>query len=233
VEIPNGVAVDRFATAEPLDGWPGDGGAVGFLGRFGEPRKGFRVLRGAFAELAAARPGVRLLVAGPGDPDDAVAGLDPRVRERVTLLGAVSERDKARMLRSVDVYAAPNVGGESFGIILTEAMAAGAAIVASDLDAFRRVLDDGRAGVLVPVGDPHALAQGVADLLDDPARRAELSERARRAVAAFDWSTVAKRVVDVYQTTIAATPDAVTGDDTSIDEGLPEQVRDVATATGE
>ncbi|HEV2087797.1 MAG TPA: glycosyltransferase family 4 protein, partial [Cryptosporangiaceae bacterium] len=153
VEIPNGVAVARFAGAEPLPGWPGEGGAVGFLGRFTEPRKGFPVLGEAFATLAARRPGLRLLVAGPGDGSRLLAALPATVRDRVTLLGTVSEQDKARMLRSVDVYVAPNLGGESFGMILTEAMAAGAAIVASDLDAFRRVLDDGRAGVLFPAGN--------------------------------------------------------------------------------
>ena len=80
----------------------------------------------------------------------------------------VDDETKARALRSVDVYCAPNTGGESFGIVLTEAMSAGAAVLASDLDAFRRVLDDGKAGVLTPVGDPSALADALRDLLTDP-----------------------------------------------------------------
>ena len=86
------------------------------------------------------------------------------------------------MLRSVDVYVAPNTGGESFGMILTEAMAAGTPVVASDLDAFRRVLDGGRAGALFPTGDAAALAAALGELLDDPARRAALAARAREAV---------------------------------------------------
>lgn len=200
VLIPNGVAVARFAAARPLDGWPGEGGVLGFLGRFEEPRKGFGVLLEAYAVLAAQRPRLRLLVAGPGDPDEALAPLPPGLRERVTMLGLVSEQDKARMLRSCDVYVAPNTGGESFGIILTEAMAAGTPVVASDLDAFDRVLDGGRAGVLFPTGDAAALAAAVAGLLDDGVRRAALSDRARARVRRFDWESVAREVVAVYET---------------------------------
>lgn len=213
VEIPNGVAVAKFASAEPLPGWPGEGGAVGFLGRFTEPRKGFGLLRAAFAELAPARPGLRLLVAGPGERDELLDGLPAGLHDRVTYLGKVSEEDKARMLRSVDVYVAPNTGGESFGMILTEAMAAGTAIVASDLDAFRRVLDGGRAGALFPVGDVAALRDRVAELLDDPARRAAFAAAARQVVTEFDWPVIAERVLDVYATAIEATDGRVIDDE--------------------
>jgi len=101
VEIPNGVAVAKFADASPMAGWPGD--ALGFLGRFTEPRKGFDLLRDAFLRLAADRPQVRLLVAGPGDRDDLYDRFPAGLHERVTFLGLVSEADKAHMLRSVDV----------------------------------------------------------------------------------------------------------------------------------
>ncbi len=205
-EIPNGVSVARFASARPLDGWPGPGGAIGFLGRFTEPRKGFQVLLDAMARLAPTRPGLRLLVAGPGDPDEAMAGVPADLARRVTFLGMISEEDKARMLRSVDVYVAPNTGGESFGLILTEAMAGGTPVVASDLDAFRRVLDGGRAGELFPVRDPEALARTLAGLLDDPVRRTRLSESAREVVAAYDWPIVAQRVLEAYGFAIEASP---------------------------
>jgi phosphatidylinositol alpha-mannosyltransferase len=205
VEIPNGVAVAKFAHASPLDGWPGDGGTLGFLGRFTEPRKGFDILRAAFVRLARERPGLRLLVAGPGDRAGLYDEIPADLHDRVEFLGLVSEPDKARMLRSVDVYVAPNTGGESFGMILTEAMAAGTAIAASDLDAFRRVLDGGRAGALFPTGDADALTALIGELLDDPARRAELAECARTAVAAYDWPSVALRVLEVYETAIEAT----------------------------
>ncbi|GAA4686004.1 glycosyltransferase family 4 protein [Phytohabitans rumicis] len=205
VEIPNGVAVAKFADAVPLPGWPADGGALGFLGRFTEPRKGFAHLRTAYVALARQRPGLRLLVAGPGERDELLDGVPSDLHDRVEYLGKVSEADKARMLRSVDLYVAPNTGGESFGMILTEAMAAGTPIVASDLDAFRRVLDGGRAGQLFPVGDTDALAGCVADLLDDPARRAALAAHAQQVVRDFDWPVVAGRVLEVYATAIEAT----------------------------
>ncbi|HEU4349059.1 MAG TPA: glycosyltransferase family 4 protein [Actinoplanes sp.] len=205
VEIPNGVAVAKFASAAPLPGWPGAGGALGFLGRFTESRKGFPILRTAFVALARERPGLRLLVAGPGDRSELFEDIPPDLHARVEFLGQVSEPDKARMLRSVDVYVAPNTGGESFGMILTEAMAAGAAIAASDLDAFRRVLDGGRAGALFRTGDAAALTALARELLDDPARRAQLAENASAAVAAFDWPSVAGRVLEVYATAIEAT----------------------------
>jgi phosphatidylinositol alpha-mannosyltransferase len=221
VEIPNGVSVSRFATAEPLDGWPGDGGALGFLGRFTESRKGFGVLLDAFRLLAPDRPGLRLLVAGPGDAADALGSLEPPLRERVTMLGLVSDADKARMLRSVDLYVAPNTGGESFGIILTEAMAAGTPIVASDLDAFRRVLAGGTAGALFRTGDGSDLARVLGDLLDDPARRSALAATASEAVAVYDWPAVARRVVSVYDMVLAAVPGVVVTSDDTLE--LPEQ----------
>ncbi|MFB9236763.1 glycosyltransferase family 4 protein [Plantactinospora siamensis] len=210
VEIPNGVAVAKFAGAEPLPGWPGptgagSGGALGFLGRFTEPRKGFPVLRDAFVPLARNRPGLRLLVAGPGDPDELFAGVPAELHGRITHLGLVSEADKARMLRSVDLYVAPNTGGESFGMILTEAMAAGTPVVASDLDAFRRVLDGGRAGRLFPTGDAAGLRAALAGLLDDPAERDRLAGCATEVVSRYDWPVVARRVLEVYETAIEAT----------------------------
>ncbi|MEV7985667.1 glycosyltransferase family 4 protein [Micromonospora sp. NPDC085948] len=210
VEIPNGVAVAKFADVEPLPGWPGEcapgtGGTLGFLGRFTEARKGFPVLRDAFVALAATRPGLRLLVAGPGDPDDLYDQFPADLHERVTFLGLVTEPDKARMLRSVHLYVAPNTGGESFGMILTEALAAGTTVVASDLDAFRRVLDGGRAGRLFPTGDPVGLRDAVTELLDDQAARAALSACGDQVVANFDWPVVARRVVEVYAAAIEAT----------------------------
>ena len=224
VEIPNGVLIERYATAEPLPDWPRDGTTVGFLGRFTEPRKGFDILTDALARLAADRPGLRLLVAGPGDEAELVERLPAVLREKVTFLGRVSEDDKARMLRSVDVYCAPNTGGESFGMILTEAMAAGTAVLASDLDAFRRVLDNGSAGVLFRTGDPVSLAAELGPLLDDAPRRARLAARGSEVVASYDWPVVAARVVEVYSSAIEAMSSAppVRGDDEALAAVLRE-----------
>jgi phosphatidylinositol alpha-mannosyltransferase len=167
-----------------------------------EPRKGLSVLLEAFAILAPQRPGLRLLIAGPGDADEARDRVPAPYRDRVHLLGEVTEEDKTRVLHSVDVFCSPNTGGESFGIVLAEAMAAGAAIVASDLEAFRMVLRGGTAGELFANGDAADLARVTSALLDDPARRAELSVSALDAVRDYDWSVVARDVVSVYETVV-------------------------------
>lgn len=202
VVIPNGVDVDRFARAEPVPVWRGAPGAptLAFVGRLDEPRKGLPVLAAALPALLARHPGARLLVLGRGDGQDALAGLEPSARARVELLGALDDDAKASLLRSVDAYVAPHTGGESFGIVLVEAMSAGAPVVAADLSAFRRVLGDGGLGVLVPVGSPAGLAGGLADLLDDAPRRAALSVAASSAVRRYDWSRVAAAVLAVYET---------------------------------
>jgi phosphatidyl-myo-inositol alpha-mannosyltransferase len=203
VVIPNGVAVSHYVHAQPLVGYPREGGTIGFIGRYDEPRKGMDVLVGALERLADQRPGLRLLIAGRGEADDFRAGLPAGLGGRIDLLGQVSEADKARMLRSVDVYCAPNTGQESFGIILLEAMAARTAIVASDIDAFRQVLDGGAAGELFDTGNPVALADALATLLDDPARRERLIAGGTKAVAPFDWSIIAEQVLRVYELAIA------------------------------
>jgi len=204
VLIPNGVSVRRFEKAEPLPGWPGTGGAIGFLGRLDEPRKGLPVLLRAFELLGPDRPGLRLLIAGRGDEEEILSRVPAPLRSRVVLLGQVGDADKVRMLHSVDVFCAPNTGGESFGIVLAEAMAAGAPIVASNLDAFRRVLRGGKAGELFENGDADDLAAAAGRLLDDPVRRAAVSAAASAAVRDYDWPVVARDVVRVYQTVAPA-----------------------------
>jgi len=204
VLIPNGLHVRRFEKAEPLPGFPGDGGTLGFLGRMDEPRKGLDVLLAAFSQLAPERPGLRLLIAGRGDAAEVMAQVPAPYRDRVVLLGQVSDADRVRMLHSVDVFCAPNTGGESFGYVLVEAMAAGAPIVASDIDAFRRVLRGGAAGELFRVGSPADLAAAAGRLLDDPAHRASLAAAASGAVREFDWSVVARDVVRVYEAVVPA-----------------------------
>ncbi|HZC72441.1 MAG TPA: glycosyltransferase family 4 protein [Jatrophihabitans sp.] len=201
--IPNGVAVDHFRDASPFDGFPRAGGTIGFIGRYDEPRKGMDVLVDALEILVSERPGLRLLVAGRGDGEDFVARLPGAVAPRVDMLGQVSEADKAHMLRSVDVYCAPNTGQESFGVILLEAMAARTAIVASDLDAFRQVLDRGRAGRLFRTGDPVALAEALAELLDDELQRKQLIDAGTEVVGPYDWAVIVTDVLRVYELAIA------------------------------
>jgi phosphatidylinositol alpha-mannosyltransferase len=202
VVIPNGVFVDRFAAARPRLRWQGsaDRPTVAFIGRIDEPRKGLPVLAAAIPAVRARYPGVRFLVLGRGEGDDALAGLDPADRATVELLGPLGDGDKQALLRSVDVYVAPHTGGESFGVVLVEAMSAGTPVVASGLGAFRRVLDDGELGVLFPVGDGAALAEALVRLLTDAEARARVALAASGAVRRYDWNRVAEQVLTVYET---------------------------------
>jgi phosphatidylinositol alpha-mannosyltransferase len=206
VVVPNGVYVDRFAAAPQRSEWLGtpEAPTVAFLGRIDEPRKGLQVLVEALPAALRALPGLRVLIAGTGDLDDAREKLDEEVAAACTFLGQVNDADKASLLRSVDLYVAPHTGGESFGIVLVEAMSAGAPVLASDLAAFRRVLDDGRCGALFPVGDVAGLAEQMVRLLRDPAARRDLTARARAEVQRYDWPVVAGQIVDVYATVVPA-----------------------------
>jgi phosphatidylinositol alpha-mannosyltransferase len=204
VIIPNGVHVASFANGPTLPGHIRgvDGPTIGFLGRYDEPRKGLPVLLEAMRTVVRRHPGAQLLIAGRGDPAEVRELIGEELRASVALLGELSEEDKAAFLRSVDVYCAPNLLGESFGVILIEALAAGAPIVASDLDAFARVLEGGAAGVLVRRGDAGALARALCELLADPDRRADLAARGAAVAASYDWAVLARRILAVYETVV-------------------------------
>ena len=204
VVIPNGVYVDRFAKAPRRPEWVGsrERPTIAFLGRMEEPRKGLPVLAAALPTVLAKVPGLRVLVAGPGDADDVRADMPPGVADACEFLGAVSDGDKASLLASVDVYVAPNTGGESFGIILIEAMAAGACVLASDLPAFSRVLDGGAAGEMFTNEDPDDLAAKLVVLLAEPERRRSLAAAGSAWCRQFDWSVVADKILAVYETVI-------------------------------
>lgn len=158
---------------------------VTFLGR-DDPRKGLDVLLRAWPTVVERVPGAELVVMGA----KRTAG------QGVRYLGRVAEDDKRATLASAAVHVAPNTGGESFGIVLAEAMAAGAAVVASDIPAFRAVVGD--AGALVPVGDSAALADAVVGLLTNQAALERAAVAGRRRVRDFDWSVVVGRYVDAY-----------------------------------
>jgi phosphatidylinositol alpha-mannosyltransferase len=198
VLIPNGVDCSQYAGTETLPGRSRGSSTLMFLGRIDEPRKGLPILLDALPAVAEAFPEVSVLVAGPGEVEVVREGLAPAIADRVTFLGLVSQEDQARALRSADVYVAPNTGGESFGIILLEAMAAGTPVVASDIEAFQRVLDEGRAGVHFRNEEPADLARALVALLGDPQRRAALQVAGRARAAEFDWTTIARRVLAVY-----------------------------------
>ena len=185
VIIPNGVDTRRFAAARSEH----ESGEVEivFLGRHDEPRKGLDVLLQA-VELLPRRP--RVTVVGGGDP---------RRVDGVEFTGRVTETEKAEILGRADIFVAPNLGGESFGIILVEAMAAGCAVVASDIPAFAAVCGED-AGLRFPPGDASALARQLRMLIDDVALRNRLATRGARRAQDFDWDVVARQVIAVYET---------------------------------
>lgn len=202
VVIPNGVDTGRFAGAAVMRAGrevrTGSGPMMLFLGRVEEPRKGLAVLLAAMPEILARCPGARLVVAGPGDAQQVLQEHPQAVRDACVVVGAVDERDKIGLMADCDLYIAPNTGGESFGIILVEALSAGAPVVASDLVAFDAVLKGEEHGALFPVGDVGALAERVVTLWHDPELRRRLQEAAPRRAADFDWCRVVPHIEAVY-----------------------------------
>ncbi|WP_433169091.1 glycosyltransferase family 4 protein [Kribbella sp. CA-247076] len=198
VVIPNGLYVDRFQ-GDPRPEWQGGDGTISFLGRMDEPRKGLGVLLAAVPALVAERPHLKILVAGTGQADEARRSLPADCRGNVLFLGAIDDAERADMLASSDLYIAPHLGGESFGIVLLEAMAAGTPVLASDLAAFRQVLDGGRLGELFEPGDARELAARTLLLLSSPDERYKLRLAGLTAVQRYDWSVLLPELLSVYE----------------------------------
>ncbi len=197
--IPNGIQVDDFANAEPFERLKNDGMVnLLFLSRL-EKRKGLKYLLGAFSKLKWEWPNLRLLVAGGGKPDaDSLRILSERNLQDVVFLGRVSDEDKFRYYKTADIYCAPATGKESFGIVLLEAMAAGAPIVASAIEGYSSVVTHGREGLLTPPKDEDALADAIAALLKNATLRHRLSAAGTMNVQDYRWERVARRVMDCY-----------------------------------
>jgi phosphatidyl-myo-inositol alpha-mannosyltransferase len=197
--VPNGVRVSTYEDAKPLPQFNSDQPTLVFLGRVDEPRKGLQVLLAALPLIAVTHPDVRLLVAGPGDHEEALTELPAEHHDRVVFLGKIAEADKGDFFATGDVYVAPNTGGESFGIVLLEAMASRVAVLASDIDAFVKVLGGGAAGALFDNENPESLAAVASDLLSHPEKREQLVADAYVHVQRYDWDTVAREVLNVYE----------------------------------
>ena len=196
--IPNGVDVPRFAGAVPIARWQDGVPNVLFVGRL-EPRKGVLDLLKAHRILRRTGSANRLLIVGSGPQErEARRYVATRGLQEVEFLGRVSDAEKAQLFRTVDVYASPATGGESFGIVLLEAMAAGAPIVASDIHGYKGVVRRDREGLLVPPHEPKQLAKAIARLLGDPDLRAQMSTAGRLRAEQFSWPRVAARVEDYY-----------------------------------
>ena len=203
VVIPNGIYFEKFAHAKAVEKWSGN--TLGFIGRFEEPRKGLPLLLEALPIIARFAPDVRVLIAGPGDIEKVRESIDPELRERCEFLGRISDDEKADLMASVSVYIAPNTGGESFGIILAEALAGGATVLASDIPAFDSLLGHGSYGALFESGNSQDLARRAIELLRDDGMRRNLASAGRLRAHQFDWKVVAQHILDIYQMSLVGT----------------------------
>ena len=197
IVIPNGIYADNYRDGAARPEWQGN--TIGFLGRFEEDRKGLPVLLDALPIISRFVPDIRVLIAGPGESEEVLEKVDPQLRHRVEFLGKISEADKADFLASVSLYIAPNTGGESFGIILAEAMAGGATVVASDIPAFADVLGDGKYGALFESENSESLAKVIIDMLRDNEKRKALAIAGAAHAQRFDWSQVGEEIFEVYE----------------------------------
>ena len=196
--IPNGVEVERFATARPIERWRDGTPNLLFVGRF-EERKGLLHLLKAYRLLRREGRDCRLLVVGHGPQErEARRYVLTRRLGGVELLGRVGDDEKARWFATSDIYVSPATGRESFGIVLLEAMAAGKPIVCSDIHGYKGVVRRGEQALLVPPRDARALADAIARLLDDPKERTRMGESGRERSHEFGWDRVAARVDDYY-----------------------------------
>jgi phosphatidylinositol alpha-mannosyltransferase len=202
VVIPNGIDGQKYANAK-VNSEYSNGHTVGFIGRIEEPRKGLQVLIDSLSIVARFIPDVQFLVAGPGDSNEFTKKLNPQLKSRIKFLGLLSNEEKERFLKSIQIYVAPNTGSESFGIILTEALSAGTAVVASDIPAFKAVLENGEAGELFKNEDSADLAKVLVALLRDDDKRKRLGENGRLSAQKYDWQVVAEQIENVYEMAIA------------------------------
>jgi phosphatidylinositol alpha-mannosyltransferase len=212
VVIPNGIFASHYSQGIPQPQWQGN--TIGFIGRYEEPRKGLSVLLEALPMIARFAPDVKVVVAGPGDPSEVQKSIDPQLRHRFTFLGKISEQDKANFMSSIAIYVAPNTGGESFGIILAEALAGGACVVASDIPAFDDLLGHGEFGALFVSEDSTDLAKVVIDLLRDQDKRTQLAQVGRSRGQSFDWDIVAQQIFSVYEMSIVGSEKVKLASDT-------------------
>jgi phosphatidylinositol alpha-mannosyltransferase len=214
--IPNGVDVDAAPRGPKQES---DALRIVFVGRE-EERKGLPVLLSAFAGLRQHIP-VQLRVIGA--EADGVEPLLAQVEggmDGIEVLGRVGDDELWRQLHEADVLCAPSLGGESFGMVLTEAFAAGTPVVASDIAGYRQVVTHGRDGVLTTPGDPLELAEALRSLWLDPARRAQMSAAARERSTDFAWPQVARQVAGVYRRAIAAPAPVAAAETARVKAGL-------------
>jgi phosphatidylinositol alpha-mannosyltransferase len=197
--LPNGVNLERFRPGLPrLDRFADGTPTILFVGRH-DPRKGLPELLAACRALAQDGARFRLVIVGDGPLRRRAQAMSHGPLEgRVHFEGRVSNENLPRYYASADVFCSPARGGESFGIVLLEAMASGVAIAATDLPGYRTVLTPGAEGLLVPPRDPASLKLALGKLLASPSLRAELGARGIETSRRYAWPTIALRLEEIY-----------------------------------
>ncbi len=196
--IPNGVDAERYGRAVPVARWQDGTPNILFVGRF-EPRKGVLDLLKAYRHIRKDGVEARLLLVGGGPQErEARRYVATRRMGGVEFLGRVSDDEKLQLFRTADVYCSPATGRESFGIVLLEAMAAGAPIVASDIHGYKGVVRRGREALLVPPHEPKDLAAAIERLLRDRELAARFSASGVTRAEEFSWPRVTAKVDDYY-----------------------------------
>jgi phosphatidyl-myo-inositol alpha-mannosyltransferase len=201
--VPNGVDVRAFAEPERVETELPDGRRIVWAHRL-DPQKGFFVAVAAFAKVVRKVPDAVFVVIGEGRNREALRLLTPDVRERVHMLGAVANDRLPPFHAAGDVFVAPAVGQESFGVALIEAMAAGLPVVATDIPGYREVITDGVDGLLIPPRDPESLAAGLVRVLTDGDLARRLGEAGRERARSYDWSLVVDRLERLYDRALGA-----------------------------
>ena len=206
--IPNGLDVPRFEKPRPKPSeFRSDAFNILFVGRVGEKRKGLRFLLGAYSTLRWRYPNLRLIVVGAGIPDrESWRMMGERGIDDVIFAGPVTDEELPGYYQHADVFCAPNTGHESFGLVLVEAMAAGAPIVASRILGFEGVADHEQDALLVDVGDEYAIAKSIQRLIEDQDIRSRLVKNGHEKVQRFGWARVADDVIDYYHQVMARAP---------------------------
>jgi len=199
--IPNGVDWSRYADLPAPQG-----SLILFIGRM-EKRKGAAVLVEAFTRLKERVPSAELLLVGEGPERRAVQDAVPdALRDAVMFAGRVEQAELAEVFKRSALLGAPSLGGESFGIVLLEAMSAGRPVVASAIPGYAAVVRHGVHGILVPAGDPGGLASALEEILTDPDRGRVMGKAGRARAERYDWPTIAAEVEEVYKEAVNAAP---------------------------
>lgn len=229
VIIPNGVYREPLATAEDTPEWveTEEAPVIFWLGRIDEPRKGLHVLAGSIEAVIEKHPTARFLIGGRGD-DTPVRKLEEQFPGNVEFVGDVNLEQRNSLYHGATAYIAPQTGGESFGIVLVEAMSAGTCVIASDIEAFRLVLNGGQLGYLFTSGDSDDLARVIIHALDNPEERKSLAAAGHEASKLYDWGVVTDKILAVYATVIGTASVEVENTDTLIDN-----VRQVLSRNGD